>query len=290
MHNRILLQIGSACKLPRLRSLQISLNILALLCLALAAGKVQAQSAPAPATPAPAAPAPDSQPTSPPPPELTDTLSQIDAAASESDLRAVMRFYDRSFTSSDGLTRSTLEQTLSDLWQRYPDLTYSTQLESWEAQANGLSTVTTTTITGSYPDQRRDLKLTATIRSRQQFQNNQIVQQEILAERSELSSGQKPPSLSISLPEQVAPGQSFDFDAVVTEPLGERVLLGTALEEPVTVENYLNPAPIELELLTSGGLFKVGEAPPEAGDRWISAVVVRYDGITAVTQRLRVGN
>ena len=286
MYNRLSLQIGSlSAGLPRWRSKSRPQSsptryLLALLCFGLAVGWVQSAKAQTPAAPA-------TQPNSPPP-ELTAALTQIDAAASKGDLRAVMQFYSRSFTNTDGLTRSTLEQTLSSLWKRYPKLTYSTVLESWEPQTEGFSTVTTTTITGSYPDARRDLKLKATITARQQFKNNQVVQQEILAERSELTTGQKPPTLTINLPEQVAPGQTFDFDAVVTEPLGERVLLGAALEEPVSVESNLNPTPIELELLTSGGLFKVGQVPKDAGDRWISAVIVRYDGITAVTQRLRV--
>jgi len=285
MHNRLPRQIGFLSLIqPR------PLNLLVLLSVGLAAVWMQPAEAQAPSRPAPTPiPTQPVQPSSPPPVELTTALSQIDAAASQGNLQGVMRFYARAFTSSDGLTRSTLEQALSNLWKRYPKLTYSTTLESWEPQADGLSTVTTTTITGSYPDQRRDLKLKATITARQQFRNNQIVQQEILAERSELSSGEKPPTVKINLPEQVTPGQTFDFDVVVTEPLGERVLLGAALEEPINPDNYLTPSPIELELLTSGGLFKVGQAPKdETGDRWISGVIVRYDGITAVTQRLRI--
>ncbi|WNZ26516.1 nuclear transport factor 2 family protein [Leptolyngbya sp. NK1-12] len=224
----------------------------------------------------------------PPPPELANLLSRIDTAASAGDLAAVMRFYSPNFTSADGLTYNTLKQTLEDLWKRYPDLQYQTTLESWERQGDAITTVTTTTITGVYPDERRDLNLSATITARQRLQNDQIVEQEILSERSELTAGDNPPTVSFNLPEQVTPGQEFDFDAVVMEPLGERLLLGAALEEPIGVENYLNPAPVELELLSSGGLFKVGQAPKSPDDRWISAVIVRYDGITAVTQRLRV--
>jgi hypothetical protein len=228
--------------------------------------------------------------TSTPPAELTDTLTQIDTAATNGDLRGVMRFYSPAFTNTDGLTYDSLQTVLSDLWKRYPDLTYQTTLDSWEPQGNGFSTVTTTTITGNYPDDRRNLGLSATITSRQRIEDNKIVEQQILDERSQLTSGDKPPTITINLPEQVAAGEEFEFDAVVMEPLGDRLLLGSALEEPIGVDNYLNPTPIELELLASGGLFKVGEAPKTAGDRWISAVIVRYDGITAVTQRLRVGN
>jgi hypothetical protein len=220
--------------------------------------------------------------------ELQAQVAQIDQAATAGDLAAVMDFYSREFTTPDGLTYDTLKQTLRELWQRYPDLTYQTQLNSWEQQPDGVVTVTTTQIEGDYPDERRDLSLVATITSRQRLVNNQIVEQEILGERSELAAGDRPPTVTFNLPEQVAPGQSYDFDAVVDEPLGDRLLLGAAIEEPIAIDNYLNPAPIELELLSSGGLFKVGEAPDQPGDRWISAVIVRYDGITAVTQRLRV--
>lgn len=229
---------------------------------------------------------PASGPTAPA--SVTTQITQLDQAASQGDLAAVMDFYSPNFTSQDGLTYDTLRQTLSDLWERYPNLTYSTSLDSWEQQGNSVVTVTTTTIQGSYPDERRDLQLVATLTSRQRLENNKIVEQEILNERSELTAGDKAPSVTFRLPEQVAPGEQFDFDAVVLEPLGDRLLLGSAIEEPIEVNNYLNPAPIELELLSSGGLFKVGRAPNQAGDRWISAVIVRYDGITAVTQRLRV--
>lgn len=228
--------------------------------------------------------------TSSAPAELTNRIAAIDAAANEGNLAAVMNFYSPEFTSTDGLTHDTLKQTLGELWKRYPDLTYETKLDSWEQQGNSLITVTTTTISGTYPDERRDLNLSAQITARQRIEGNKIVEQEILNERSELTAGQKPPSLTITLPEQVAPGEEFDFDAVVAEPLGERLLLGAAIDEPIAVENYLNPAPIELELLSSGGLFKVGEAPKTEGNRWVSAVIVRYDGITAVTQRLQVRN
>lgn len=248
-------------------------------------GLVWPESAPAQTAPAEQSPPQTAQPA---PAALTRLLSEIDAAASEGDLRRVMQFYSSDFSSTDGLTRDTLEKTLAELWKRYPNLTYRTQLESWQPQPNGFSAVTVTTITGSYPNERRNVDFTATITSRQQFEGERIVQQEILAERSQISAGDKPPTLSINLPEQVRAGEEFSFDAVVTEPLGDRLLLGTALEEPINAENYLNPAPIELELLNSGGLFKIGEIPDADADRWISAVIVRYDGITAVTQRLRV--
>jgi hypothetical protein len=226
---------------------------------------------------------PDTAPTA-----LTQTLAEIDAAANRRDLQAVMGFYARNFTHSDGLTYSNLEQALRALWQRYPNLTYRTELTNWEASEDGYVVETTTTINGTEDTGGRELTLTATIGSRQRFEGQTIVNQEILAERSQLSTGENPPVVDVNLPDTVAIGRDFAFDAIVQEPLGERLLLGTAIEETINANTYLNSPPIDLELLSAGGLFKVGRAPAIADDRWISAVLVREDGITAVTQRLRV--
>ena len=132
------------------------------------------------------------------------------------------------------------------------------------------------------------LALKATIVSRQRLTGNKITRQEVLSERTEITSGIKPPQVDIKLPKQVKVGRSYNFDAIVQEPLGDDYLLGKAMEEPIQAVKYLNPSKVELELLKAGGLFKVGRAPSTPGDKWISAVVMRGNGMTMVTQRLRV--
>jgi hypothetical protein len=222
------------------------------------------------------------------PPELQEVLSQIDAAASQGDLEAVMQFYSPEFTHADGLTYDTLQQALTTFWERYPDLTYQTALTSWEADGNAIVAETVTTITGTQQAEGRTFRLNATISSRQRFEGQQMISQEILAERSQVTSGDNPPTVDVNLPEQVVAGAEYPFDAIVTEPLGDRILLGTALEEPVNPDGYLTPAALELDILPAGGLFKVGQAPDSPENLWISAVIIREDGITEITQRLRV--
>lgn len=222
------------------------------------------------------------------PPQLTNLLAQIDAAANQHDVKAVMQFYSPRFTHSDGLTRLSLEQALTQLWQRYPQLKYQTQLQSWKAEGNALVATTVTNITGTQSASNRNMTLNSTIESRQRFEGQTIVRQDILAERSQLTAGTKPPTVNVNLPQQVKVGQQYNFDAVVQEPLGGDYLLGAALEEPVKVENYLNPTPVDLELLSSGGLFKVGRAPIRPDSRWVSAILIRGDGMTFVTQRLQI--
>jgi hypothetical protein len=222
------------------------------------------------------------------PAELKATLTQIDTAATKQNLQGVLQYYSPNFANSDGLTRPTLEQALTQLWKRYPTLTYTTEITSWKKEGSGITAETSTRIVGTQKVSNREYKLDSTLRARQTFENQKIISQEILGERSQIKSGVNPPNVLLNLPEEVKQGQAFNFDAIVQEPIGNDLLLGTALEEPVKPDGYINPTTADLELLSSGGIFKVGRAPAIPGSRWLSAVLVRYDGITIVTQRLRV--
>lgn len=221
------------------------------------------------------------------PPELTDSLTQLEAAANAQDLDEVMGFYDETFTNEDGFTTETLRSSLSELWAQYETLSYRIELQSWEQSEGGYVAETVTYINGTRITPR-PLTLEAVIRSRQQFEGGDIVSQEILSERNQLTSGDSPPDVTVLLPERVAPDESYSFDAIVQEPLGERYLLGTAIDEGATAEDFFTARPLELELLSAGGLFKVGDAPEGSDSLWISGLLVRDDGLTVITRRLRV--
>ncbi|MEH1887919.1 MAG: nuclear transport factor 2 family protein [Nostoc sp.] len=222
------------------------------------------------------------------PADLKNLLTQVDAAASRGDVKGVLQYYSPNFTHGDGLNRQTLEKSLISLWQRYPKLQYSTKLLSSKSEGNGIIAETETKITGLPSGNSNNLALNATIKSRQRIAGGKIIRQDILAERTLLTSGSKPPQIDIKLPQQVLVGQKYNFDAIIQEPLGDDFLLGTALEESIQPEKFLNPTPVDLELLTSGGLFKTGQAPSTPGSQWVSAVILRGNGMTMVTQRLQV--
>jgi hypothetical protein len=222
------------------------------------------------------------------PAELTNLLTSIDSAANRRDVKAVMAFYGQNFTHSDGLNSQSLEKALTQLWQRYPSLNYRTELKSWKASGSAIVAETVTTIAGSHEQEGRQLNLKATIRSQQQIEGGKIVKQEILAEQTQLSSGNNPPTIQVNLPEQVKVGEEYHFDAIVLEPIGDDILIGSVLEEPVSEKTLFNPSEVELELLNSGGIFKVGKAPAAPNTRWVSAVLMRQGGITTITQRLRI--
>ncbi|MEH2069719.1 MAG: nuclear transport factor 2 family protein [Nostoc sp.] len=224
------------------------------------------------------------------PPGLNNLLTQVDAAASKGDVKGVLQFYSPNFTHGDGLNRQTLEKSLVSLWQRYPKLQYTTKLLSAKAEGNAIIAETETQIIGSPSAKSNNLGMNATIKSRQRIVDGKILRQDILSERTLLTSGSNPPQIEIKLPQQVKVGQKYNFDAIVQEPLGDDFLLGTALEEPIRADKYLNPTPVDLQLLTSGGVFKVGQAPPIPGSQWVSAVILRGNGMTMITQRLQVVN
>ncbi|MEA5606369.1 nuclear transport factor 2 family protein [Nostoc sp. UHCC 0252] len=219
---------------------------------------------------------------------LKNLLAQVDAAASRGDVKGVLQFYSPSFAHGDGLNLQTLEKSLVSLWQRYPKLQYSTKLLSSKSEGNGIIAETETKITGSPSGSGNNAALNATIKSRQRIESGKIVRQDILAERTVLTSGSKPPQVDFKLPQQVQVGQRYSVDAIVQEPLGDDFLLGTALEEPIKADKFLNPTSVDLQLLTSGGLFKTGQAPSTPGSQWVSAVILRGNGMTMVTQRLQV--
>ncbi len=222
------------------------------------------------------------------PAELINAIEQIEQAATAGDVAAVMQGYSPTFTNDDGFTYETLPTALESLWAKYGDLNYRIELQSWDRTDAGYSAETLTYISGTQINEGQPTQLESVIRSQQTFVEGKVASQTTLTERNQMTSGESPPTVSVILPEQVAVGESYDFDAIVMEPLGKRYLLGAAVEEGATSEDFFTGRPVEMELLTAGGLFKVGEAPETADSRWISALVVRDDGMTVITRRLRV--
>jgi ketosteroid isomerase-like protein len=223
---------------------------------------------------------------------LVNAIALFDSAASKRDLAAVMKFFPEDFTHGDGLTKKKLQESLEVLWQRYKDIQYQTEIIKVEPKGDTYRVETKTQIKGVQGQGESKFQLIANINSVQVYQNKgetwQIVRQEILSEKSSLTSGAKPPTVELRLPEIIGIGRQFALDAIVTEPLGASLLLGGVVEEKVNPTNYIKEATIDLEALKSGGIFKIGQAPYSEGDRWISVVLVRENGISINSQRLRV--
>lgn len=220
---------------------------------------------------------------------VRQTLDRIESAANAQDLDAVMAAYAASFTSDTGFDYDQLSQTLVALWQQYDNLTYEVELLTWEATGPGAYTLETRTrVTGTQVLTHRRLALEAEVTSRQRLENGQITRQDTLSEASRITSGTNPPTLQTQLPSTLAPGQSFAFDTIVLEPLEGRALMGVAVDEGVTAIDFFEPRPVVFDVLSAGGLYKLGTAPESPDQRWISAVIIREDGLVVETRRVAV--
>lgn len=228
------------------------------------------------------------QTAAPAPEELTQVIAGIEEAANAQDLDAVLEYYSQDFQNDDGLTTATLSTALKQMWQDYPRLKYTTEIDSWSRSGAELVAETTTTVRGIQNTAGRQARLRSTIKSRQYFQGQKLVRQEILAEQSQLTSGSNPPEIAIAAPDTVGVGEQYNFDLIVDEPLGEQVLLGAVQEEKAAGNLYLNSTSLELEPLPAGGIFKVATAPKVPESNWLSAILVRGDGITMVTHRINI--
>lgn len=224
----------------------------------------------------------------PAPQRLTQLLSELETAANNNDVETVQAAYTGEFTTSSGLNRQELAQKLQQLWETYDRLDYQIQLESWEQRGNTLVAQTVTQIRGQRQGQDQEILLEAVLRSRQRIQNGKIISQDMISERSQLYIGENAPRVKVNAPNTIQVGEEFNFDVIVREPVGDDILLGTALEEEVTANRYLIPQKLDLEILPAGGIYRLGEAPTRPGKRWLSAIIVRDDGMTLVSHRLNI--
>ena len=222
------------------------------------------------------------------PEELTEAIFDIEDAANDRDLDGVLDGYSDDFTNTDGLTIDSLAQGLEQMWKNFPELTYTTEIKSWSEEDGLLVAETVTTIEGVQKDRSRVTNLNSTIKSLQYFDDSKIVNQEILAEQSKLTSGSNPPQVKIVAPETVETGEKYNFDLIVNRPLEDKVLLGAIKEDKTTSNLYLNPTALELEPLPAGGIFKTATAPLLPDSNWVSAILVRGDGITTIVHRVNI--
>jgi hypothetical protein len=224
------------------------------------------------------------------PPALIELITKIDLAANNKDLESLSEYVSPQFQTSDGLDYKTFTESLSKLWQQYPNLNYKTTIESWEEKEGELIATTLTQIEGNFDSNGRKINLVSNINAQHYFSNDKLIKQEILTEKTEITSGENPPKITINLPQTVKTGDEFDFDVIVTEPLNSDLLIGGVIEEEVNRKLYNESSSIELDALSAGGIFKRVTIPLNSQDRLYSVLLIRADGLRLVTQRVKVQN
>ncbi len=224
----------------------------------------------------------------PPPRQLQELITNLDKLGNQHNQEKIQTVISPTFTTADGIDYPNFEKALQSLWQRYPNISYQTTVKSWEQVGQQWIAQTQTNIEANSQWQGRPALLKSVVESKQTFEGGKLIYQQILSERVTLTSGDKPPLVDVRLPNQVKPGQTFDFDIILQEPNDDNLLAGVAFSQDITANNYLKPTKITLELLQAGGLFKRAQAPKKEEPQWLSALLVSPNGMTWITQRLRV--
>lgn len=225
------------------------------------------------------------------PTDLQAAIDDMLAAASERDLDAVMALYGDGFEHGDGLTLDEVSASIAKFWDTHSELDYQATIESWEETATGFSATIVTDVTGTQASERGDFALEASNTVLNQYESDSngdlvLVSQDVLEESTRLQSGDVPPVVTVNIPTTVSVGAEFDVEAIVDKPLGESLLLGAALEEPINSETYLDSSLVPLQPLQAGGIFRRADAPDRPGAEWISVMLVSDSGILIEGRRL----
>ncbi len=218
------------------------------------------------------------------PPELETALETLIDAANERQLDTVMGQFAADFRHEDGLTLEDTRLAIRDLWDRHSELSYSAVIDCWDETER--TAVITTTLSGvTNTGYRLEGELTVANQYNDTWQiQNQVVQAEML----QLSTGTEPPSVTLNLPSAVRLGTTYDIEAVLEEPIGDRLVLGAIIERQVAPSAYRETSTIfPLETLRAGGIFRRAEAPFLPDSQWLGIMLVSDGGITIQEQRLR---
>ena len=225
------------------------------------------------------------------PAELQTAVDEMLEAANNRDLDEVLSLYDEDFEHGDGLNLEEVSAAISNFWEAHPELDYQSSIENWEKVADGYEATIVTDVTGIQASERGDFDLVASSTVLNRFAMNEegellLVGQEVLKESSQLVSGENPPEVTVTMPTKVSVGSEFDVEAIVEEPLGDTLLLGAAIEEPINAEAYSDSPALPLQPLQAGGLFRRADAPDRPGAEWVSVMLVSDGGIFIEGRRL----
>ncbi|MEN9219940.1 MAG: nuclear transport factor 2 family protein [Thermostichales cyanobacterium GMQP_bins_62] len=227
------------------------------------------------------------------PPALAATIERMTALANQQDLEAYMSFFDPGFRHEDGLARAQMRQALATLWENYDRLTYTTAVQSWQQSGSQATVVLETRVVGQERSPRGPWELSGTTVVENRYLLNpqgewRLLGQRTLAESITLRSGDRPPTVTLNLPQTVPAGGTYSLEAIVAEPLRDRLLAGSVLAQPVMPSLYGRSTSFRLAPLQAGGIFRTATAPTTPGSQWISVMFVNSEGVTITSQRLQI--
>ena len=178
-----------------------------------------------------------------------------------------------------------LAQRLQRFQQDFPEVTW--QVEPAAPTQDGRSTLSLR-VRGTAQSEGLTYALEASEQIAIRLDNDQLVDQELLAQQSLLRSGERPLAVNVAIPDVVLTGSRYDIDLIVEEPLDQALVAGGLID--LTDEQLLGQIRPNLPLAPQGGggLFKSVQAPQQAGSQTWAVMIVHPDGVVTATKRVRV--
>jgi hypothetical protein len=226
--------------------------------------------------------------------EFQELAQQMDRQASEKNMQGVLEFYGKDFKSDDGLDRETTAKALESLWKSLEKPQYKTEVLSVTGDGDRAVVKAKTSLAGILQQGEANFDLTGETETLSRFERIgsssawHLVKQEVLAERSMLTSGKEPPKVSLNLPVKVAVGSTYRVEAVLDKSLRDSPALGGINQTLLSASAVPNVSSVNLNLLSSGGIFASNKAPKTPQDQAISLGFVNTTGTTFITQRIKV--
>tara|TARA_Y100001968_G_scaffold332724_1_gene391965 strand:+ start:1592 stop:2347 length:756 start_codon:yes stop_codon:yes gene_type:complete len=117
-----------------------------------------------------------------------------------------------------------------------------------------------------------------------------IVKKEIISSYSILRSGETYLPVSLIIPDSVLTGTQYELNIIFNEPI-EKGMLAGGIANLTTKDILNNKSPrIELSPLSSGGIFKLVQAPLNPGKQHWAAIIAHPEGIISITKSVNISS
>ena len=143
-------------------------------------------------------------------------------------------------------------------------------------------------VTGDRELEKQQFSLKAKQNLAIKLSNGQLINYEILNESSVLKTTNTPLKIEISIPDKVLTNSNYNIDIILNEPLGDNLLSGGISVLDNKEINMKDIDYVKIFPLSSGGIFKSIQAPPNPGKQTLTALIVHPKGIISIKKIVQI--
>ncbi len=118
--------------------------------------------------------------------------------------------------------------------------------------------------------------------------NQKIIEYKILNEFSILNETGNDLEITMRIPDSVLTGTKYNVDIILEKPLNKEIIAGGLVS--LSERELLNKASNHIDLypLSSGGIYKIVQAPLRQGYQRLAALIAHPDGLITITKKVNI--